>query len=349
MARGYGYAESPEPSNYEDLKDSWPGDFFVPFVPSLLMDVPNGNYQVTLTLGNSEKATVTTVKEGLGHLRLYEWRTEAGQIVTKSFAVHINDGQLKLAFGGESPGVQFVDVKREASIPTIYLAGDSTVTDQPSGQFPCSGWGQMFGLFVNNGAALANHARCGRSTKSFVDEDRLNRIAKTLRQGDYLLVQFAHNDEKDNEGGTKPFTTYQTYLRRYIELARQKKAYPVLITSMHRRFFENGTIRNTHGDYIEAMRLLALREKVPFVDLAALSKAYYEQLGEERSKQVFLWAKPGEWTNLPEGSEDNTHFSEKGAVEIARLVAKGIQKDRVDPLQRYVHAGIETGISERLI
>ncbi|PWW00970.1 lysophospholipase L1-like esterase [Paenibacillus cellulosilyticus] len=337
MEQGYGFALPPMRSRTEDLRDSWPGDYFVPMIPSLLMDVPYGNYNVTLTLGSPDRPTETTVKEGLGRLRLFEVKTEAGRFVTKSFAVHVSDGQLKLAFGGTAPLVQKVEVKRIASIPTIHLAGDSTVTDQPSANYPYTGWGQMFGVFVDSGVAIANYAFSGRSSKSFVTEGRLNRVDKRLRQGDYLLVQFAHNDEKDNDGGTEPFTTYQAYLQQYIDVARKHGAYPVLIAPMHRRFYEeDGTIRNTHGDYIEAMRQLARKEEVPFVDLAALSKAYFEELGEERSKQVFLWTEPGQYEFLPEGSQDNTHFSEFGGIQIARLVAQGIRDARIEPLARHL-------------
>ncbi|GIN55989.1 hypothetical protein J8TS2_03080 [Lederbergia ruris] len=339
----HGFSVPPNPSRYEDLRDSWPGDYFLTPVPTLLMDVPNGNYKVTLTLGSPDQAAITTVKEGLGHLKLYEVRTETGESLTKTFAVHIDDGQLKLAFGGIAPSVQHVEVKRMMSILTMFLASDSTVTDQPSGQFPYSGWGQMIGLFLDEGIAVANHARSGRSSKSFIAESRLNRIAKKMYKGNYLLVQFAHNDEKDNVGGTKPFTTYQDYLKRYINLAREIEAHPILVAPMHRRFFEeNCSIKNTHGDYIEAMRQLAQQEKVPFVDLAALSKVYFEELGIERSKEVFLWAEPGQYKNLPEGAQDNTHFSESGAIEIARLVAKGILEARVEPLSSHILKDMES-------
>ncbi|MBD3921777.1 rhamnogalacturonan acetylesterase [Paenibacillus sp. PR3] len=337
--QGYGFSLPPKRSKTEDMRDSWPGDYFDSVIPSLLMDVPNGTYKVALTFGSSDAPTVTTVKEGLGRLRLHEVKTEAGQSVTHSFAVHVMDGQLKLAFGGAAPLVQKVEVKRVADIPTIHLAGDSTVTDQPSGHYPYTGWGQMIGLFLAGGIATANYACSGRSSKSFITEGRLNRLEKKLRRGDFLLVQFAHNDEKDNDGGTDPFTTYQAYLKQYIDVARRHGACPVLIAPMHRRFYEeDGTIRNTHGDYIEAMRQLALQEQVPFIDLASLSKAYFEELGEERSKQVFLWTEPGQYECLPEGTQDNTHFSEFGAIEIARLVAQGIRDAGVEPLVHHLIA-----------
>ena len=224
VERGYGFAISPEPSGYEDLRDSWPGEYFLNSVPTLLIDVPNGNYKVKLTLGSFDQSSDTTVKEGLGHLKINHLKTEPGEFITRSFSVHVSDGQLKLAFGGLNPGVKHVEVERLPGIPTIYLAGDSTVTDQASGQFPYTGWGQMFSLFLGENITVANHARSGRSSKSFIRESRLNRIAKKLRKNDYLLIQFAHNDEKDNEGGTQPFTTYQEYLKRYLDLAKSKEA-----------------------------------------------------------------------------------------------------------------------------
>ncbi|CAM3675628.1 rhamnogalacturonan acetylesterase [Marinicrinis lubricantis] len=349
--KGYGFAFSPQPSKNEDLRDSWTGEYFEDPVPTLLMDVPNGNYKVTVTLGSSDQTAVTTVKEGLGRLRLLDVKTDTGEAVTKTFAVHVDDGGLKLAFGGAAPSVQLVEVKRDTTLPTIFLAGDSTVTDQASGQYPYTGWGQMLGLFLGESIAIANHARSGRSSKSFVHESRLLRMAKKLRKGDYLFVQFAHNDEKNNDGGTLPFTTYQEYLKQYIDLARQTEAYPIFIAPMHRRFFEqDGTIRNTHGDYIEAMRELAEREAVPFIDLAALSKTYFEELGEKRTKEIFLWAEPGQYKNLPDGAQDNTHFSEKGAIEIARLVAKGIQEGRIEPLCRFMRPIVDsTEIQNKII
>ena len=335
--RGYGFAIAAMRSKTEDMRDSWPGDYFEPMVPSLLIDVPNGNYEVKLTIGSDSEAADVTVKEGLGRLKVYSVTTDPGETITKSFAVHVQDGQLKLAFAGKSPIVQQVSIRRDASIPTIFLTGDSTVTDQPSGHFPYTGWGQMIGLFLNEKIAVANHACSGRSSKSFIVEARLNRVAKKLHKGDYLAVQFAHNDEKEGEMGTDPFTTYQQYLKQYIELAREKEAYPILIAPMHRRVFhEDGSIENTHGEYIEAMRQLAIEESVPFVDLAALSKIYFEQLGVELTKRIFLWTKAGEYDYLPEGTEDNTHFREYGAFQIARLITEGVTAAGIEPLSQHL-------------
>jgi lysophospholipase L1-like esterase len=336
-AAGYGFAETAAPSKNEDMRDFWPGDYFVPAVKTFLVDVPYGNYEVSVTFGRADRPTRTTVKAGPGRLVLRDVRTEAGQIVREAFAVHADDGRLKLAFSGGLPGVRTVELKRVPLMPTLFLAGDSTVTDQPSGQFPYAGWGQMIGVYFTSGIAVSNHARSGRSSRSFITEGRLNRLWKYLKPSDYLLVQFAHNDEKDNDGGTKPFTTYQQYLREYINGARERGAHPVLVAPMHRRFFgEDGNIRNTHGEYIEAMRQLAAREDVPFLDLAAKSKQFFEELGEERTKEVFFWAEPGQYANFPDGARDNTHFTEMGGTAIAGLVAECIREAGITPLAGFL-------------
>ncbi|MFE5319941.1 rhamnogalacturonan acetylesterase [Paenibacillus sp. NPDC056579] len=338
-ARGYGFSQSVHPSRNEDLRDSWPGDYFLQPVPTFRVDVPFGNYSVTLTLGHPDAPSATTVKAGLGRLMLDNIHTAPGQFVRETFAVRAEDGQLKLAFSGAAPSVYAIEIERAGEMPTLFLAGDSTVTDQPSGQYPYAGWGQMFPKFLTADIAVSNHARSGRSSKSFITENRLNHIWNQIAPSDFLLIQFAHNDEKDNEGGTDAFTTYQHYLKQYIDGARQRGAYPVLVSPMHRRFFDaRHCIENTHGDYIEAMRQLAEREEVPFLDLAGKSKRLFEERGEEATKRIFMWAEPNEYANFPDGAQDNTHFTEYGGVEIARLVTECIREAGVEPLQHYLRS-----------
>lgn len=323
---GYGFAVTAAPTKNEDMRDFWPGDYFLPRIPSFLVDVPYGSYEVAVTLGREDASAETTVKYGPGRVMLQDIRTLPGQIVREVFAVHVDDGRLRLAFSSMA-AVRAVELKRVPRLHTLFLAGDSTVTDQPSGQFPYAGWGQMIGAYLTSGLAVSNHARSGRSSKSFITEDRLNRIWKDIKPGDYLFVQFAHNDEKDNEGGTLPYTTYHQYLMEYIAGARERGAIPVLVAPMHRRFFEeSGEVRNTHGEYIEAMHQLAEREQVPFLDLAAKSKVYFEELGPERTKEIFFWAEPGQYANFPEGAQDNTHFTVMGGMAIAGLVAECIRE-----------------------
>lgn len=216
------------------------------------------------------------------------------------------------------------------SMPAIdvYLAGDSTMSEYDASLAPQAGWGQMIGELLNDRTIVWNKAASGRSSKSFLDEGRLALIISALRPGNVLLVQFGHNDQKpDEERRTEPFSTYQEHLRTYIESARSKGAFPVLLTPVQRRSFdETGTHLDTHGDFSVAMRQLADETGVPLVDLAASSKNLLEALGPERSKELYLWLEPGAHPNYPDGVQDDTHFSEAGAREIARLVVREIKE-----------------------
>ncbi|MDB5084361.1 MAG: hypothetical protein JWN30_1247 [Bacilli bacterium] len=336
---GYGFSSSSGPSKDEDKRESFPGDYNVPAMNSFLVDVPNGNYTVTVALGDSTAGSVTTVKAGLGRLMLEAIKTASGQSVIESFSVHVDDGQLKLAFLGSSPRISRLEIQDAPAIPTLFLAGDSTMTDQPSGQFPYAGWGQMLSRFFNSSIAVSNRARSGRSTKSFIQEGRLDQIWNWIRPGDYLLVQFAHNDEKNNAGGTEPFTTYQQYLKIYLDGARQRGAIPLLATPVHRRFFDaDGKIQNTHGEYSEAMKQLAVEETVSIIDLANLSKLFFEKVGEEGTKQIFMWTEPHDFASFADGTRDNTHFQEQGGIAIARLFANAISEHPNHPLYPFLRS-----------
>nr|WP_029196889.1 rhamnogalacturonan acetylesterase [Paenibacillus alginolyticus] len=205
----------------------------------------------------------------------------------------------------------------------LFLAGDSTVADYPASQAPMAGWGQMLGAFFSDEVVIQNEARCGKSSKSFILEGHFQRIVGKIGNGDYLFIQFGHNDEKPD--GTEPFTTFQSFLSQYIDMARQKGATPVLVTPVHRRRFdEAGRLVNTHGEYPAAIRELSELRQVPLIDLCAATEGLYQSLGPEDSKQLFVWFTPGEHQNYTEGVEDNTHFSEYGAKEVARLVIERI-------------------------
>ncbi|MCS7462601.1 rhamnogalacturonan acetylesterase [Paenibacillus doosanensis] len=205
----------------------------------------------------------------------------------------------------------------------IYIAGDSTAASYPADQAPMAGWGQMLGALLTAEAEVHNHASCGRSSKSFIAEGRLKPIAEGLRQGDYLFVQFGHNDEKpDEQRHTEPFTTYLDHLMQYIAAARKKGAVPVLFTSVARRHFDaDGQLLATHGDYPEAMKKLAAEQDVLLIDMEAKTGELYRKLGPEDSKRLFTWLEPGEHPNYPDGARDNTHFNERGAMEVARIAA----------------------------
>ncbi|GGO07537.1 rhamnogalacturonan acetylesterase [Saccharibacillus kuerlensis] len=213
-------------------------------------------------------------------------------------------------------------------ITSFYLAGDSTMADYPEERAPMQGWGNKLPLFLPGGSKVVNEAVCGRSSQSFIEEGRLDRILQAIREGDYLLIQFGHNDAKDDpERHTSPWSSYRECLLRYIDGARGKGAQPILITPLSRRHFDaDNLLLATHGDYPRAMEALAVRENVPIIDLTSRSAAVYKEMGERQSRQWFTQFAPGEHPNYPEGIEDNTHLNEQGAEAVAELVADGLRR-----------------------
>jgi len=206
---------------------------------------------------------------------------------------------------------------------TIYTIGDSTMADKNPGVYPETGWCQVLGDFFNDAVTISNHAVNGRSSKSFIDEKRWQAVHDSLKPGDFVFIQFGHNDEKeyDTTRYTTPFGTYSENLKKFILETREKGARPVLFTSIARRKFgENGKLTKTHGDYPEATRVVAKDLNVPLIDLEKLTEDLINTLGDEPSKEFFLWTDPDE--KFPDGRKDDTHLSEKGAREVAKLTLK---------------------------
>ncbi|MFF1597659.1 rhamnogalacturonan acetylesterase [Streptomyces mirabilis] len=206
---------------------------------------------------------------------------------------------------------------------TLYIAGDSTAAQKYADAAPETGWGMALPFFLREQLEVANHAVNGRSSKSLVDEGRLEVVLEAIRPGDLLLIQFGHNDEKsaDPTRYTEPWTTYQDYLRQYVDGARAHGARPVLATPVERRKFDaDGNAVPTHGDYPAAMRALAEEEHVALLDIQALSIALWQRLGVEETKKYFNWTAT---------EQDNTHFNPPGAIAVARLVAAELLHRRV--------------------
>ena len=206
---------------------------------------------------------------------------------------------------------------------TVHLAGDSTAAQKYADAAPETGWGMALPFFLHKGAEVANHAVNGRSTKSFLDEGRLDPILAAIRPGDLLLVQFGHNDQKTDDPSryTDPWGSYQDNLRLFVDGARERGALPVLATSVERRrFAADGTALRTHGEYPAAMREVAREEGVALLDVQEQSLALWQKLGPETTKAYFNWT-PTE--------QDNTHFNPPGAIAVARLVAASLLHTRV--------------------
>jgi lysophospholipase L1-like esterase len=206
---------------------------------------------------------------------------------------------------------------------TLHIAGDSTAAQKYADAAPETGWGMALPFFLRKDLVVANHAVNGRSSKSFVDEGRLDAVLAVTRPGDILLVQFGHNDEKKEDPArfTEPWSTYQEYLRRFVDGARARGARPVVATSVERRRFDAaGQALPTHGEYPAAVRALAARERAALLDVQALSLALWQRLGAEETKKYFNWTAT---------EQDNTHFAPPGAVAVARLVARELLRTGV--------------------
>jgi lysophospholipase L1-like esterase len=220
----------------------------------------------------------------------------------------------------------------------VFIAGDSTVTDQMNE--PWAGWGQMLPRFFKPSVAVANHAESGRALRSFRSEKRLDKILEQIKPGDFLFIQFGHNDMKEKGEGVGPFTSYKADMKQYVAEARKRGATPVIVTSMHRRRFgSDGKIENTFGDYIEAARQAAAEDKVALIDLNAMSKTLYEAWGTHQSKKAFVHYAAGTFPGQDKPLRDDTHFNAYGAYEIARCVVEGIRTSDL-PLKQMLAADV---------
>ena len=312
--------------------------------------VPEGNYKVTVTFGNKTHASVTTVKAELRRLMIEKIETPKGKFVTASFIVNIRtpniagggevklkdrekaserwawDDKLTLEFNNSHPTVDSIEIER-VDVPTIFLLGDSTVCDQPSE--PYASWGQMLTRFFKPEIAIASHAESGESLNSSYGAKRLAKVLTLLKAGDYVLLQFGHNDEKEKGDGVGAFTTFKATFKKYVEEIRAKGGIPVLTTPMHRRTFDpSGKVTNSHGDYPEAVRQAAKETNAPLIDLTAMSKPFYEALGPENSKLAF---KDG----------DATHHNNYGSYELAKCIVEGIKANKLG-VAKYLFSGLPT-------
>ncbi len=330
-------------------KDALRSDFCAsnqPFYFSVA--VPEGNYNVTVTLGDAQEETTTTIKAELRRLMLERVQTARGKFVARTFTVNVRtaqiagDGEVKLKdrekttewwawdekltleFNNSHPSVCAIEITR-VEVPTVYLLGDSTVCDQPSE--PYSSWGQMLTRFFKPGIAIANHAESGESLRSSLGAHRLDKVLSTMKAGDYLIIQYGHNDEKEKGEGVGAFTTYKTDLKQFVAEARKRGGIPVLVTPVQRRTFDqNGKITNSHGDYPEAVRQLSREENVPLIDLNAMSKTLYEAWGPDASKRAFA-------------PDDNTHHDNYGSYELARCIVEGIKASKLG-LEKFLASDI---------
>ncbi|MCX6238768.1 MAG: rhamnogalacturonan acetylesterase [Bacteroidia bacterium] len=223
-----------------------------------------------------------------------------------------------------------------AKLITVYTIGDSTMANKKAEVYPETGWGQVFQSYFDTKVRVSNHAVNGRSSKSFIDEGRWKTVFDSLKRGDYVFIQFGHNDEKADKPAVyaDASSTYRLNLEKYIVETRAKGATPILLTSIVRRKFdETGKLIDTHGKYPDAVRELASNLKVNIVDMELLTKTLVNSLGDEPSKKLYLWTAPDQ--KFPEGRKDDTHLCVEGAGTYAGLVATEVAKMKT-PLARHV-------------
>lgn len=220
---------------------------------------------------------------------------------------------------------------------TVYLIGDSTMSIKQMKSYPETGWGMPFVYFFDESVTVDNRAMNGRSTRTFIEEKRWQPVADNLHEGDYVLIQFGHNDEVPTKKSYTTEAEFRANLIRFITESRDKKATPVLITPVARRQFDAaGKIQDTHAVYANLVRNVATEYKTPFIDLNKQSQELLQTVGVENSKLLFLQLAPGEHPNYPEGKEDNTHFNELGARKMAELVLANIKSLQLDLANRLV-------------
>jgi lysophospholipase L1-like esterase len=320
------------------------------------VDLPEGHYRVLITLGGLAEGSSTTLKVESRRLLFENVKTASGKTVRKMVVADVRypqmknqegiklkerelnylnwDHKLTLEFNGERPCVAAIEIQKADELPTIFLAGNSTVTDQENE--PWASWGQMFPNFLKPEVVVANYAESGETLLAFKRENRLQKILSQMKAGDYLFMEFAHNDQKPGGNHLDAMTTYKDELRYYIAEARKKGGRPVLVTSTNRRRFdENEKIINTLEEFPEAMRQLAKEQNIPLIDLNAMSQTLYETLGVENSKKAFVHYPANSYPGQDKPLADDTHFNPYGAYELAKCVTQAVLQSIPD-LAKYV-------------
>ena len=321
------------------------------------VDVPEGNYTVTIHYrGLPNRSYQSTVRSESRRLQIEHFRVKKNKKVSKSFNVHIKnpkitagksvrlkapreigkldwDDKLTLEFHGEN-SIRAIEIQSIDDAITVFLAGNSTVVNQENE--PWASWGQMIPRFFDKQVVIANHAESGLALSSFLSSNRLEKILSIAKPGDYLIIEFGHNDQKEKGENSGAFKNYSERLRLYVNEFRAKGGIPVIVTSTARRSFDNaGNLQYTLGDYPEAARRVAKELDVPLIDLNMMTRAFYLALGVEGSKKALVHYPTNTFPGQANPLADNTHFNTYGAYEIAKMVLQGMQSAKL-PLRKHI-------------
>ncbi len=319
------------------------------------MPVKDGNYKVTVTFGDKERAGHTVVRAESRRLMVENCTTKKGEYATHTFVVnkrspmiaegkkvslksreldYLNwDDLLTLEFNGSAPAVKSIRIEPDTIATTIFLCGNSTVVDQE--EEPWASWGQMIPRWFTDKVAISNHAESGLSAHTFLAGHRLDKVISMLKKGDYVICEFGHNDQKEKptpglsteDYGLCPDFQYQ--LKQFVSRVREAGGNLIFVTPTQRRSFDEPThtkIQETHGDFPDAMREVAKREGVPLIELHDMTRDFFETLGFEGSKKSLVHYPAGTFPGQEKDLADNTHFNPYGAYEVAKMVVMGMKK-----------------------
>ena len=324
------------------------------------IEVPDGNYKVTVVLGSKKKAGNTVVRAENRRLMVDEVATKKGQFKTVEFVVNKRtpeiekgkrvkvkdreknyntwDNAINLEFTGAAPAVKEVKIERDTTATTIFLCGNSTVVDQP--YEPWAGWGQMIPRWFGPEIAISNNAESGLTAGSFLGSYRLDKILTMMKKGDYVICEFGHNDQKEKMAGAGAWYNFSYNLKVFIDKVRAKGGNIIFVTPTQRRRFDDAThskILETHGDYPDAMRAVAKREGVPVIELHDMTRTFFETLGYENSKKALVHYPANTFPGQDKPLADNTHFNPYGAYEIAKMVVMGMKQLNL-PIVKYLRS-----------
>lgn len=324
------------------------------------IEVPDGNYKVTVVLGSKKKAGKTVVRAENRRLMVDEVATKKGQFKTVEFVVNKRtpeiekgkrvkvkdreknyntwDNAINLEFTGAAPAVKEVKIERDTTATTIFLCGNSTVVDQP--YEPWASWGQMIPRWFGPEVAISNNAESGLTAASFLGSYRLDKILTMMKKGDYVICEFGHNDQKEKMAGAGAWYNFSYNLKVFIDKVRAKGGNIIFVTPTQRRRFDDAThskILETHGDYPDAMRAVAKREGVPVIELHDMTRTFFETLGYENSKKALVHYPANTFPGQAKPLADNTHFNPYGAYEIAKMVVMGMKQLNL-PIVKYLRS-----------
>ena len=331
-ASGYGYDFNTKPQSKTNNKPAY-----------FSIKVDDGNYKVTFEIGSDEYEGDTTIRAESRRLLVHNLSTKKGEFKTFTFTVHkrspkISDGtkvrlkdrelnylnwdeKITFEFNGKSPAIKSLKLEKDTKAITLFLCGDSTVVDQ-EGE-PWASWGQMIPRWFNEEICIANYAESGETTTSFMGEKRLDKVLSMIKKGDYLFVEFGHNDEKDKGDNAGAFKNYAENIQTYIAKAKMKGANPIILSPTARRRFNGGEVTDTHGDYPKAAKEVAEKEGVPFIDITQMTTDLLKAFGSNDSTKMYVHYPAGTYSDT--ALKDDTHFNPFGAFEIAKCVIMGLK------------------------